>query len=380
MRHVLYKVVFLSLTTIYPALSLVYLHLTNKRIYTERNNNIVVSFIIACSLSAILMTRVPDGDLNRYILWNELAQTLSLQDYLYAFFFREPGFLLLTYFISNSPLYSVEIYLFISISITYFCIILAVLQVCQISQIKNSDIIFVLIFVSLWGPLLSLSSQLIRQVMAGGLFLVLVSNYLYNGKINWKLFILPIFFHLSILLMLLIFYTTTLQNRTRSIFLFIGSATILKLLSPLLTTVPLVGVLIFSRIADPTKGADLESLGITEFALIFGLLILNISIKIKCAQIYQAVFVSDMMLATFLIIFIFSLIGATEMSVRYFFYVYFLMFLLIPYVFRVFKPTMFISFMSTSLAALSFTNSIIFGEWSYEMHIKPLISPLLAFL
>lgn len=335
---------------------------------------------IACAISAIVMTRVPDGDLNRYILWNELAQTLSLQDYLYAFFFREPGFHALTYFISNFPFYSVEIYLFILISITYFCIIFAVLQICQISQISNSEIIFVLIFVSLWGPLLSLSSQLIRQVMAGGLFLVVVLNYLYNGKINWRLFILPAFFHLSILLMLVIFYLVTLRNRTRSAFFFIGSVIILKSVAPLLMTVPLVGVIIFARIADPSRGADLDSLGLTEIVLMFGLFILTFCIKMKCAKNYQAVFLCDMMLATMLIICIFTLIGATEMSVRYFFYIYFLMFLLLPFIFMIFKPAIFVVIMMTSFAALSFINSIIFGEWSYEMHIKPMISPLMALL
>ncbi|MDA9943703.1 EpsG family protein [Paracoccaceae bacterium] len=325
------------------------------------------------------MTRIPDGDLNRYIIWNEFAQEVSLLAYLQSFLFREFLFHMLTYTISNVSWYSIEIYLFVLVSMTYFFIVLSILKFSYIMEAKVISIFSIIIFVSVWGPVLSLSTQVIRQMMAGSLFLYMLVDYMEKKEVNILLFIAPIFFHFSAIFMLVLFLICRMRYRLISVLLvFLGLLTV-RVLGNYFISIPLLGPLVFSRIVDLNRGAKLDALGLTELTLLVAITFVALLVNTRLKG-FHIRFLSNLTVLTALSIFVFSVIGAHEMAVRFFFYIYFLMFALLPCVTTVFKPERLVSGGLLMLGSLSFVNSILLGEWSYEMHFLPIILPALGLL
>jgi hypothetical protein len=325
------------------------------------------------------MTRVPEGDLNRYIEWNSYAASLNLIEFLIFMEFRELGYLVLTYVISNLPFYNSMVYLFIVVFISYYLILYSSYIVCDHARVNYKFVLIFFLAIILFGPMLALSSQLVRQFIASAIVMLFFALSLIRHKYPWWLLVLAGTFHYSAIFFLPIVLAVKLKNKFMLLPILILIIAALQVLLPFLIQLPFVGNLIFRRLVLSDAGNSLDNLGHLE--KLFLVVWLGISIfvffRMKDVKLKQYCYGFIVLLAFTGIM---EAIGATELSVRYFFYTYFLSIILIPFAIKRVKNGDYIYYIILGLSCTSFVSSMIFGVWEYRRMYDAVLSPLLTLL
>lgn len=332
-----------------------------------------ISVCLAACAGACVMMKVPNGDLVRYLMWNEFARSVDYLAYVASFGFKDISYHSLNYLISNSQIYSKETYLFSFVFITYFFLIFAVLNFSASLSLSAKYLFGVALIVVLWGPLLSLSTQLIRQIFASALFSMFLSNYMINKKINLLLFIAPLTFHLSSFIPLTLFLICISRFQFAAVLFVIFSIFFIRLNSDFFLEIPFVGQTIIPRLVYFGRGIQLDALGINENILMLILSSVCLIFRLqKREQKNKVIF--DLILYLIAVVYLLAVGGNFEISKRLFFYIYPIMFFLVPVVILKFKNKGFLLALANGVVALSFLNSVIFGVWEYQTNFLPLLT------
>lgn len=346
--------------------------------FLSKNYNLII-FVTATIPALLVMTRVPEGDLNRYIEWNSYAKSLNLIEFLTLMEFREFGYLILTYAISKSPFYSPTFYLFIVVFISYYLILYASYIVCVHAKVNYKFVLIFFIAIISFGPMLALSSQLVRQFIASAIVMLFFALSLTRQKYPWWLLIISATFHYSAIFFLPLTLMVQFKNKFMLLPMLILVIVMLKQLLSLLIQLPFVGILIFKRLDLSNVGNSLDNLDTIAMVFMFVCLAMAIivSFRIQDAKLKQYCYVFIMLLTFINII---EFIGGTEISVRYFFYTYFLSIILIPFSIKRVKNGGYIYYVILGLSCTSFVSSMIFGVWEYHRMYDAVLSPLLTLL
>lgn len=341
-----------------------------------------VAIIGSIYLGLINATKLPSSDLVNYINWFLEAKHAPIESYLESHS-REFLFFLIISILAKTQTLSEHGFVFILTTASYIILSISTIKLCNYLTFKNSQTIQLLFVILFLPPLFSLSAHLIRQFLAGSLVVFFLSYVLVTGKKNWLILLTAVGVHYSAI----IFYITNFIKKIKgvsgplSLLLCLLPMPILyliaKYLSPLLKKVPVLG-LVTERIASGA-GHNLNQL--SGFALVFTFFILIVSIHnvnhlfTKYRNSIWGLSFSTVLIAT-LCLWANYQTSLSEISTRFYFYLYFL---LAPTLAIYFKANGH-QFKSLSLFAFFvvpfFFYKLGHGEWIYAPLSKLLFLPV----
>jgi hypothetical protein len=332
-------------------------------------------FIGALIPGLMLMNKVPAGDLVRYLEWNTYAIEMGILDFLQFMHWREVGYLLLAFSISNIPFYGENIYVFLVVFISYYLILYSVYLICRYLKVNPNLVIIFFLSIVLFGPMLSLSTQIIRQFLSSSFLMLFFALSISSGRYKWPLIVTSILFHYSALFFLPLIFLTRYSYKA----IFIWSIIIYSCFfwfSDVLIGIPYIGNIIIDRIIT-LKGHELNALTSGPYIIIFSLIVSAVFVIFKSTNqmLLRLCYVAILLSLFVFFMSIFSI--SSELATRYFFFIYFFLILLIPFVISEFSNKYLLYLAVFSVAVLSFVNSIIFGVWEYVTILTPFFSILI---
>lgn len=168
-------------------------------------------FLIAlsCGLIAYTAVSVDRGgeatDITRYTTqFNLLSEVDSFGEFLITTFITDGGiyivFQLITLLLSKLFKGNPQILPLFWVTLTYFFLLLGVIELSKFKKNKNNTLLLILLITILFGTtLFTLEVELIKQSAAMSMAAYCMFRKL-NGKSCWKIFILALFIHISVLI------------------------------------------------------------------------------------------------------------------------------------------------------------------------------------
>lgn len=341
----------------------------------------VYLFVLLTSvyLASINYTKSPESDLANYFEYFNYANDVGFIEYLVSFG-REPGFYSFTYLLKSWFGLDNSVLVFILSFVFYLVIAVSSLRLCELQRIPHGTV-FLFLALVLFSPLVfSLSAHLIRQFCAGALlFAYLVSSFSSRRPKTWIL-IFAVFFHTSIFLFFVL--DVIFRWRRKLPFAFIFSLIALfsfAALSPIymylegLVSIPIIGV-VFSRILVGTSAHELEP--INSQLLVFTFLIFvscwlpvrNVECPIRKDMMRRAKkFIGILALGVMVLS---QIEGFSELTLRYAFYLYFLLPVILCNAFTFFRAPPVFSLSSVMFVFVVFFFGIHVGVWQYLDNIR----------
>lgn len=295
---------------------------------------LLISFI-SIYLGLINLTKTPESDLATHIDFYLLANDLSLAKYV-ILFGKEPLYFLFSYITYYITAGSVKLFIIAFTFISYFFFLKAIYLFFKKMEVNNTTIIFSIIIGSFFPQLFLISAHLIRQFMAASfLMYALVLFFFYDKKKTaWIFLVFSILTHTTTLLFVPFFFINKFKekiNYKHVLYLFFPIIIIGSIL-PYISTV-IVNTLgnniftyVFFRLGlkDPYQYEPISFLQYFTLALVAILALwLHFNQKAFKKVNIQAGINQFTYTVIFLTVFIVSNLSNSELSVRYFFFIYF---------------------------------------------------------
>ena len=341
-------------------------------------------FLGACFLSLINVTKLPESDLLNYIEAYEVAKTMPLTEFL-ILNTREPLYYSLVYFLSHFLNFDQTFFVFLSTFLPYIVFLLALAKLSYFLKLDLNLTVALIAFIIFFPQLFSISAHILRQFTASSIVIYILVSLQISGKRRPLLALSAFFIHFSSALIIGLSYIKKTRMLTNSLtyflylLFFIISIQIIFFISVFLEEIPVIGI-IFSRI-NSLDGASLEAFSILNFIFVGFVLfiaILNLYFEKKNNVNYSWV-ISNIGIFISVMILIFSVIpGLSELALRFFFYLYFLIAILLPYSISYVKRHKFIRELIPILALLisiAFFYNLENGAWTYSSLIEILSMP-----
>jgi hypothetical protein len=298
--------------------------------------------IVLCSayLGLVNVTKLPESDLEVYFQSFEDARKLDLPSFL-LLNGREPLYYVSLYYFSNLPGVDTRLYVFLSTLVPYVLFLGAMLALCERLRIERKTSLSLLLVLAFFPQLFSLSAHLMRQFLASALMMAFLAELACRGRRRWKLGLSAAMVHYSAFLVLALSVVKKMRAvsgvRTLPIYAIalFGLYALAVLVAPYLLNVPILG-LIFGRIANG-EGADLEPLTLVALATA-GLFLVIAVYSLGRAGVDSPAPEGEwaISLSTITICAVVLISSAqpmlSEIATRYFFYLYFLIGLVLPFV------------------------------------------------
>lgn len=340
-----------------------------------------VAFLGACYLGLVNTTKLPDSDYVIYLEWYSNAQELSLPDF-FALYTREPLYYLYLYAIANVPYSSEHLFVFTSTVISYCVFMFGVIRGSIGSGLHNRVIISFVVALMFFAPLFNLSAHLMRQFIAGSLVIFFFSEIIFSGKKHWWILVAAVFVHISAI----IFFPLAMIGKTNSVstrigfFLLFVLYYITKYAASVFSDIPLIGF-VFNRIAEQ-EWAELGFLNFASIIFIIFILLLSVSNLMASKRVLNAnvsvygggINVSVTMLCV-LVLAANMQDGTSEIALRFFFYSYFFMGLVMPMFVASYRKLTLLIFPLLVLSIPYFFYNSKFGTWEYASLFDLLFSP-----
>lgn len=338
-----------------------------------------VLVIGALYLSLVNITKLPESDLAVYLNSFEDAQRLDLGPFL-LLNTREPLYYVSLYGLANLPGVDGHIYVFLSTLLPYLLFGTAVLQVGVALRLERRSLLTLLLFLLFFGQLFSLSAHLLRQFLAASLVMLFLADYAVTGCRRWGLGLLGMMVHYSSMPLMLLSLLKPHSRYSAALSLLLHMIALISIyalavqMAPLLVDVPVLGI-VFDRITN-VEGAELEPLTLSQMAtaaLFLVVALYTLTRTSGSAQDWSLL----LCVATICVVVLVSSAQPTlsEIALRYFIYLYFLIGLVLPFLMVRFPLSRWavygLALLSPPLFFYKLTNS----EWTYAPVVALLFEP-----
>jgi hypothetical protein len=367
---------------IQPALTLALVLLLAWRQPAARGIVPSVLLLGALYLGLVNVTKMPESDLATYLKAFDDAQQLDFTTFLIVNV-REPLYYVSLYGLANLPGVDGRVYLFLSSLLPYLVFGTAVLRICAALRLDGRSQVSLLVFLLFFPQLFSLSAHLLRQMLAASLLMLFLADQAVTGRRRWGLGLLGVFMHYSAMPFLVLSLFQPLKQCSRVVNLLFQVLTLVAVYvlavqaAPLFFDVPVLGF-VFQRLVTG-EGAMLDPLTLPVLGT--AVLYLAISLFSLTRTAGRTLGAQDwaVMLCTVtvcVVVLIFSLQPTlSEIAVRYYFYLYFLMGLVFPFVMvRVPRSRLLVHALALLCVPLFFFK-LASGEWTFAPIIALLFEP-----
>ena len=340
----------------------------------------------ALYLALVNVTKLPENDMAVYLEAFKDAKSMNLSTFL-LLQTREPLYYIVIYGLANLTGFDGRAYIFLSTLVSYLVFGTAVLRLASALKLQGRATLSLLVFLLFFTLLFNLSSHLLRQFLAASILMLFLADKAVSGRVRWVLGLLGVMIHFSSLPLFLLslvqpskrfsgFFSILLHTLA---LLVIYVVTILA--APLLLDLPLLGI-VFQRIASGEEGElDRLTVPILFMAAFFMVVSLySLAYKTTLAFGVQEWTVHLCMITVCGIVLMYGAQPSiSEIPLRYFFYVYFLMFLILVFLM---VRTSIIRSVIHIMALLSipmFFYNLSNGEWTFAPVISLLFGPTWIF-
>ena len=185
-----------------PLITIVFLTIyLIKQKKTNENLLYLFYFLISIYLGLINTTKVPAGDLFRYKEHFELASFLSFFDYL-SLYPAEIVFYIATYFSNKLFFGNFKLYVILFTFLQYYLVFISIHKYWKTND-KNLLIFSVIIF-AIFSRYFFASAHLVRQILAGSIFVYFFITRIVDKKTCWWLIPIAFLIHSSSMLLFLL--------------------------------------------------------------------------------------------------------------------------------------------------------------------------------
>ena len=353
---------------------------------TKPNTFYIFFFLLSLYLGLINATKVQDNDLENYYAVFSEVKFYSFFDYILAIG-KEPVFFALNYIIYYLTGGNTQWYIIIISILPYNFFFIAIYKFFQKVNNQNSIIVFAIILAAFFPQLFSLSAQLIRQFLAASIIMYVLVSKIFYGKTKWFYLLSAVFIHSTVLFFIPFIFINYFKKRFN-----------LKTIIPVIVLFFLF-LISFQKIAEyiiSKFGVSFLTYAITKAgnttlfelqplpALAF--ILLGVMFIISAYRIYGKPILNDENLKRILThfvnifiilsLFILATINQKELSVRFFFYVYFFFPFIIPLMFK--KENKLSSLFQGAILMLFiafFIYRLEYGTWQYAPLPELLLNP-----
>lgn len=343
----------------------------------------LVLIVGALYLSLVNVTKLPESDLVNYLAVFNSARQLDLASYL-IINYREPLYYLSLYGFANLPSVDGRLYVFLSTFFPYVLWGLAVLRLGGALNLERRAMLSLLTFLLFFAQIFSLSAHLCRQFLASSLVMLFLVEHAISGRRLWGVGFLGAMMHYSALPFLLLCFVRPIRRVSAGVSMLIHAFALLVFyalvvkISPLFLNVPLIGI-VFNRLSNG-QGAQLESLDLMALIMAASMLLMSVLDLIRSGVVGSDVRRWNILLCIVVVSVTVVLASVqstlSEIALRYFFYLYFLMGLALVFWM---KGWLFIRLGMYGVALLSipmFFYKVSHGAWTYASVHSLLFDPL----
>ena len=341
-------------------------------------------FLGSFFLSMINISKLPESDLLNYIEAFETAKDITLNEFL-IINTREPLYYFLLYVSSHFLNFNETLFVFLSTLLPYLIFFSALIKLSDFLELDANLTIALITCLIFFPQLFSISGHLLRQFAASSLVIYLLVSLQISGKRKPIYALSAFFIHFSSIIIICLSYIKKTKMFTNSLLyflyllFFIISIQILIAISAFLEEIPVFGI-IFGRINN-LEGAKLESFNLLNYifiALLLFMAIFNLYFE-KKKNLHDSWVINNIGISISAMVFIFSLIPElSELAIRIFFYLYFLISIILFYFITYIKKYKFVREAMQILAMLmmiAFFYSLEYGVWTYAPLIEILSMP-----
>ena len=180
-----------------PAFSL-FLQVLVLAFLKSKSKVLHLNFILILSifLGILNTTKTPESDMLNYLSWFDLASTMGFGEYIWMHG-KEPAYHALAYlfhFMSGGSQY---VFLVGVTAVGYFLILSSLFRLALAAQLAPIVLLALVLGVSFFPQLFSISAHLTRQFLAAALLLFFLVGNIVDGRKRWVALILAILTHSS---------------------------------------------------------------------------------------------------------------------------------------------------------------------------------------
>lgn len=341
-----------------------------------------VLVLTASYLALVNVTKLPESDLATYLEAFDDARHFDLATFLIVNV-REPLYYISLYGLANLPGVDSRFYVFLSTLIPYLVFGAAVLRLCIALRLEGRAVLSLLVLLLFFPQLFSLSAHLLRQMLAASLVMLFLTDQAVTGRRRWGLGLLGMLFHYSSMpfLLLSLFqpfkrYSPVLSVLFHALTLVLVYALAVQV-APLFLDVPVLGM-VFQRIVNG-EGAQLDSLTLPVLGSAGLFLAVSLFSLARTSSTHLGVQDWTVMLCTVAVCVVVLLTSVqptlSEIAVRYYFYLYFLMGLVLPLLMVRVPRSRWVVHALALLSVPLFFYKLASGEWTFAPLLDLLLSP-----
>lgn len=341
-----------------------------------------VLVLSALYLALVNVTKLPESDLATYLEAFDDARNLDLTTFL-IINVREPLYYVSLHGLANLPGVDGRVYVFLSTLIPYLLFGTAVLRLCAALRLARRSQLSLLVFLLFFPQLFSLSAHLLRQMLAASLVMLFLTDQAVTGRRRWGLGLLGMLVHYSSMpfLLLSLFQPLKRCSRVLSVMFHILTLVVVYALAvqvaPLFLDVPVLGM-VFQRLVNG-EGAQLEPLTLPVLGSAVLFLVVSLFSLARTSGTHLGVQDWTVMLCTVAVCVVVLLTSVqprlSEIAVRYYFYLYFIMGLVLPYLMVRVPLSLRVVHALALLSVPLFFYKLASGEWTFAPLIALLFEP-----
>lgn len=296
---------------------------------------ILLVFGLATYLALINTTKIPDSDLEIYLMWRNNAEYLNFFQYM-THQNREPLYFALDYILfflfDGEP----KPFVFFTTLIAYTFLLLSVMKISRVLHLDQAKIITLIIFMALFPQIFSISAHLIRQFLAASFVLYFLAKRMEKeSPFNWIYYGAGLLIHSSAIVFPLLIFITGGGKNFKSFFSKKSIISLIVIAVGLVAVILVFGVE-FLPYYRMEKNIDRELYDLGKFN--YQQIILSCFVILISGYYYfqslqdpiSGVIEKEglglvLLLSTITLVVNFATSGLNTLSIRYFFYVYFLL-------------------------------------------------------
>jgi len=347
----------------------------------------LLSVFLSIFLAFINSTKIKENDLIFYIDNYLLSGDLSLMEYI-TFNGKEPAFFIFNYLFYHLTGGNVKLWIITFSFLSYMLFFVAIIKFFKINQINTSQLVLALILGAFFPQLFSLSAHLIRQFIAGSIFMYFAVNKIFYNKNKWWLIIIAVLTHSSSLLLFALVFFKFLgdfrNHRTLNFILILSLISyqyIAKGLLLFFDSEEGIIVYILKRASEDTT-FNLGSFQLMNYLMMFimiGIVFYHMyHLKKQSLKVHNSFTSKDdkakknnkklnyfFSVMIFLSLFILVNINQSELSNRLFFYLFFYFPFVIPLLTDKIKQKSTVAYFVSILFLIFFAYRLEYGRWQY---------------
>jgi len=337
---------------------------------------VLLAVLLSSSMGLINTTKELATDLQMYNLYYEKVSQYGFLEYVSGIN-KEPLFLAVGYIMKKYINLSWEVYVYVLTSVGYFVAQMAVFRYYGWNRKKYLQVIFGIGLIVFMPQVFAMSGHLLRQFLATGVLIYALVEYFQCKKINWFLFVIAGFIHVSSLLglfLIMMFEVMKLYNKKIGIIkyfevmlwmvFFAGVGYILFSFVPVLK----IDYLIVKAVGISDVGFYRpDSIGLVSYLYIMAMAFSMLMVKKHLTDSYDGLI---MVIFSYIVLLI-AVTPVPQLQVRLNYYSYFFMPLVLPvFLKETFYNYAYIYLSVFMLLFIYFNYSIVYGDWKYLSLLK----------